>query len=120
MINFGVVGANGLPVLMVDSPSLIIAGTPQLYATLGLVSGAVRVIESEDPTMVLAGPLTGFENLVYRMQGESAFNLGVKGFTWNVSGGGANPTDAAVATQSNWDKVMTSDKDLAGVYVKTR
>jgi hypothetical protein len=120
MINFGVVGANGLPVLMVDSPSLLVAGTPQLYATVGLVAGAVRVIESEDPTMILAGPLTGYENLVYRMQGESAFNLGVKGFTWNVQSGGANPTDAAVATQSNWDQSATSYKDLAGVYIKSR
>jgi len=69
--------------------------------------------------MVLDGPLTGFENLVYRLQGESAYNIGVKGFTWDTATGGVNPLDAAVATQANWDQAVTSYKDCAGVYIKT-
>jgi hypothetical protein len=117
VINFGTLGANGLPVLIVDSSSLLIAATPQQYSTLGLVAGAGRVIESEDPTMVLAGPLTGYKNLVYRMQGESAFNIGIKGFTW---GGGVNPLDAAVASSGNWTQSATSVKDCAGVLIKTK
>lgn len=120
MINFGRLSANGLPYLIIDSTSLLISATPQQYATLGLCMGAGRVIESEDPTMVLDGPLTGFANLVYRLQGESAYNIGVKGFSYNVAGGGANPLDAAVATQSNWTQAATSYKDCAGVYVKSR
>ncbi len=119
LINFGRLSANGLPYLVIDSSSLLISATPQQYCTLGLVTGAARVIESEDPTMVLDGPLTGYENLVYRLQGESAYNIGVKGFTWDVTHGGANPTDASIATQTNWDKAMTSYKDLAGVYIKS-
>ena len=119
LINFGRLAANGLPYLVIDSSSLLISATPQQYCTLGLVTGAARVIESEDPTMVLDGPLTGFENLVYRLQGESAYNIGVKGFTWDTATGGVNPLDAAVATQANWDQAVTSYKDCAGVYIKT-
>ena len=32
---------------------------------------------------------------------------------WDVASGGANPTDAALATGTNWDKAVANDKPLA-------
>lgn len=110
------------PVLVTDSASLsLTSGSPEVtdYFTLGLVQSAAEVETSEGET-IHSEIVTGLENLVYRIQGEGAFNLGVKGFTWDVANGGANPNSAALGTSSNWDKVYTSAKDLAGVIIQSR
>ena len=44
-------------------------------------------------------------------------DVGVKGFQWDTGNGGVNPTDANVGTSTNWDKVLTSIKDCAGVRI---
>ncbi|MFN6203939.1 MAG: major capsid protein, partial [Acidobacteriota bacterium] len=62
--------------------------------------------------------VTGGEQIVNRIQGEYAFNGGVKGFRCDITNGGANPDDTSLGTGSNWDKAVTSDKDLAGVVLK--
>lgn len=108
----------GRPVVIVDSSSLIVAGTPNEYITLGLQAGAAEVAESEERD-IEAQVITGLENLVIRIQGEYAFNVKLKGFTWDTSTGGVNPTDAAIATAANWDKCVTDDKSLAGCYILT-
>jgi hypothetical protein len=110
------------PVLVTDSEALRIDGSPTgdyQYFTLGLVPGAIEVENSEEE-MIHAEIVTGLENLVIRMQGEFAYNLGLKGFQWDVGNGGANPTDSTLGTGSNWDKVMASAKDLAGVVIETK
>jgi hypothetical protein len=56
--------------------------------------------------------------LVVRVQAEYAYSLGIKGFKYDVANGGANPDATAVGTASNWDKVATDKKDLAGVILK--
>lgn len=86
------------------------------YPILGLVEGAAILEETEQAEMVVAVK-TGYENLIVEMQSEHAFNVGVKGFKWDTVNGGANPTDAALATATNWDKVMADNKDLAGVRI---
>lgn len=101
------------PIIVTDSPSLVVTGTPNLYRTIGLVDGAIDLIESENQELI-SEPVTGLENLIVRMQGEYAYNLGIKGAKWNVSGGGANPTSAALSTSTNWTQVSTSSKDFAG------
>ena len=119
VIYSGSVPTFGRPVVVIDAPALLTSGTPDKYDSLCLVPGAVEVKESEDRN-IENQIITGLENLIVRMQGEYAFNLGVKGFTWDVTNGGANPTDVALATGSNWDKVATDNKSLAGVLVKTQ
>jgi hypothetical protein len=120
-------GANPLtlnrPVIVTDSDALVVTtgtGTAAVttYHTLGLVQDAVVVEDSESSTME-AQIVTGLENLVVRLQGESAYNLGVKGFKWDVTNGGVNPSDSAVGTGSNWDAVATSYKDWAGVLISS-
>jgi hypothetical protein len=106
------------PVLVIDSPSLI-AGSPNDYYTLGLVAGAsmAEVTETSD---VVIDDVTGGENLLTRLQGEFAYNIGLKGFKYDVANGGANPNATAVGTGTNWDKAATDDKSLTGVVIKSR
>lgn len=119
----GVPATLGRPVIVTDSASLIetdgVSTGVDAYSTLGLQAGAIEVVESEPPTMV-SDLVTGYENMFYRVQGEHAYNLRLRGFKWDVTNGGANPADATLATGSNWDKAVTSDKLLPGVIVKSR
>jgi hypothetical protein len=110
------------PVVVTDSDSLkVTSGSPAVtdYYTLGLTaSGALcEVTETED---VVVDDVTGLEVLMTRLQGEFAYNVGLKGFQWDVSNGGANPNATALGTGTNWDKVATDNKSLAGVVLKSR
>ncbi len=49
------------------------------------------------------------------MQMDYSFGLGLKGYTWDEANGGKSPSDAEIATGTNWDKVATSIKHTAGV-----
>ncbi len=109
------------PVIITDSASLLSQfGSPDVdnYVTLGLTSGAIDVENSEEQEVVVQD-VTGLENLVIRFQGEYAYNLGLKGFKWDVTSGGANPTAGNVGTGSNWDTHFGSVKDRAGVAILT-
>ena len=50
-------------------------------------------------------------------QADYSFGLAVKGYSWDETNGGASPSDAALGTGTNWDKVATSDKHTAGVMI---
>jgi hypothetical protein len=112
----GTIATFNRPTIIIDSPQLVVTGTPTKYVTLGLVEGAAAVIESEEREIV-SETVTGLENLVTRVQGEYAFNLGIKGCKWNVSGGGANPDDATLASSSNWVVASHDNKLLPGVRI---
>lgn len=110
------------PVFVTDSPSLkVTSGSPAVtdYYTLGLTAGGVlcEVTETSD---IVVQDVTGNEVLMVRLQGEFAYNAGLKGFKWDVANGGANPSDTALGTGSNWDKSSTDIKSLAGVVIKSR
>ncbi len=105
----------GRPIIVTDDDSLVDGSN---YITLGLVGGAGVVSESEEPT-VITEIVTGLENLILRFQGETAYNIKLKGFAWDQSTGGINPLAAAIATQGNWDKVVSDNKDIAGVRLLT-
>lgn len=117
----GSVPTLGKPVLVTDSAALwdLNGSATDTYNVLGLVDGAVEIAESEDREIV-SDLVTGLENLVLRIQGEYAFNLRVNGFAWDVTNGGANPTDTAIGTSTNWDQAYTDVKALAGVRVKVQ
>lgn len=108
----------GVPVVVTDSASLIItADTPDSYYVLGLADNAVQLIDTET-TNVITDLVTGNEQLQLRLQGEYAFNVGVRGFAWDITNGGANPSAANLGTGTNWDQVATDDKNTAGVALK--
>lgn len=104
----------GRPILVTDSASLIDSSD---YFVLGLAAGGIDVNQSEAVNTVIQD-VTGLEQLVVRHQSEYAYNLGVKGFKWDISNGGANPDDSAVGTAGNWDKVASDSKSLAGVVLQ--
>ena len=111
----------GKPTIVVDSSALVetSGSSTSSYITLGLVEDAVTVMQSEESEIV-SQLLTGQENLGVRIQGEHAYNVGVKGFKYDMTNGGPNPTDAALATSTNWDVAASFDnKQLAGVLLIT-
>ena len=112
-------GTLNRPVVVIDAPGLtdsLASQTNDTYNVLGLVAGGVALVESEQQEIV-SQVVTGLENLIFRIQGEYAFNLGVKGFQWDTTHGGVNPTDAALGVSTNWDQVATSVKNCAGVRI---
>jgi hypothetical protein len=111
----GNVASFGRPVIVTDNAALInTTPTPDEYRVLALVSGAAEVTESEEREIV-GEVVTGLEQLVYRLQGEYAFNIGMRGYKWDMANGGTNPLDAAIGTASNWDYVMDDEKSGPGV-----
>lgn len=108
------------PVIVTDVPALwdLNASATDTYNTLGLVTDAVVVKETEQAELV-SQVLPGYENLKAVIQSEYAMNIGLKGFKWDTANGGVNPTDAALGTSSNWDLVLTT-KDLAGIRIVTQ
>jgi len=109
------------PVVVTDSPSLVVSsGSPAVddYYTLGLTANGVlcEVTETND---VVIQDVTGLEVLMVRLQGEYAFNTGVKGFRWNT-GTGSNPNNTALGTGTNWVKAVSDNKSLAGTVLKSR
>lgn len=120
----GSVRTLGKPFIVTDSDALKVTtgtGTAAVtdYYTLALVQGGI-VMDNSRPIDVAIDEITGLDNLLVRLQGEYDFNVGVKGFQWDVGNGGANPTDTAVGLGSNWDQTGTSNKDLAGLVIKSR
>lgn len=111
----GTTGTVGRRVVVTDSTALIDSSTsPDEYVVLGLTQGALDVIQSE-PARMVDDLITGEENIARRFQGEHAYNLRLKGFKWDVSNGGENPSDTALGTSGYWDKAATDNRDLAGL-----
>lgn len=108
----------GLPVLVTDSSALVDlnGSATDTYNVLGLTFGALNIIQSEQSEMT-AQTVMGKPNLIYRVQGESAFNIDVKGMQY-VEATGANPTDATLGTTSSWAQVVSSMKNGPGVRIK--
>lgn len=112
------------PILVTDSDSLVdltdVSSDEPIYSSLGLVAGAANIDMTEPPLAVAEGPKTGSDNLYIRWQAEYSYNLKLRGCAWDISGGGANPTDANVASAGNWDTVVADDKLLPGVIVRSQ
>ena len=119
----GTAATLGRPVMITDSASLVqtdgVSSGVDAYSTLALCPGAADVSSSEPPTVV-TDLVTGLENIVYRFQGEGAYNLRLRGCEWDIANGGAPPNDAALATATNWDTVVADNKLLPGAILKTR
>ena len=110
-------GTIGRPVVRTDSSALVISGVPDRYITIGLTRGAFMALQSEESD-VIAETVTGLEQLVGRIQGEHAFNVGIKGHSYSL-GAGANPDAATLGNAANWSEVATDIKDTAGVRITT-
>lgn len=109
----------GIPYIIADNARLVYTSTGTKYRTLGLTPGAVVIEDGGDYTDNLS-TLNGNENIARTLQGEWTENVAVKGYSWDTANGGASPTDAALFTSGNWDKIVTSDKHGPGVLVNSQ
>lgn len=115
--------AGNVTVVDILNKAVIVTDAPALYQTaspvskekvLSLVEGAATVFDGSD---LIANIETsnGKERIETSFQADYTFGLGLKGYTWDTGAGGKSPTDAELATGSNWDKVASDIKHTAGV-----
>jgi len=110
----GVAFGQGRPLIITDSPALRTADPFQ--NVLGLVAGAAEVKDANDMITNIETN-NGKDRIETTFQTDYSFGLGLKGYTWDESAGGASPSDAAIGTGTNWDKIATSDKHTAGIMI---
>lgn len=115
--NVRVVDILGKISVVTDAPALMQAGVdpaPNKEVILSLVQGAALVHDGRD---IISNVQTtnGKERIETTLQTDYTFGLGLKGYTWDTNTGGKSPTDAELATGTNWDKTATSIKHTAGV-----
>ena len=100
--------------VVTDSPQLTTDDSVPLQRVVGLTPGGIAVqtapMISETDTQTLK------ENIAYIWQGEYSFTVGLNGYSWNDAAK-RSPTDAQLFDGTNWDKVVTSNKDTAGVVL---
>lgn len=111
--------SRGRIIVQTDAPGLVVAGTPNEYLSLGLQPGSIYVGANNDFTDNFENK-NGDENIIRTYQAEWSFNLGVNGFAWDKANGSHSPADAALFTGTNWDKIVTSIKDIGGVLLRTQ
>lgn len=115
--NVRVVDILGRVSVVTDAPALFTAASgddPAVRRVLSLVPSAATV--HDDRNMVTNISTTnGKQRIETTLQIDYDFGLGLAGYAWDESNGGKSPTDAAIATGSNWDLVADSIKNSAGV-----
>jgi hypothetical protein len=119
-----VVDILGKAVIVTDAPALTIAAVPDdpgpeavaRDVVLSLVTGAAVVFDGGDVISNIE-TTNGKTRIETTMQVDYTFGLGLKGYAWDEGNGGKSPTDAEIATGTNWDKVATDIKHTAGVAV---
>lgn len=112
--NVNVIDILGKAIVVTDAPALYAAGTPNKSKILGLTNSACVVGGSSD---IISNMETsnGKKRIESTFQADYTFTVGLRGYGWDETNGGKSPTDAELATGSNWDKVAEFDKMTAGV-----
>ena len=111
-----IVDVLGKAVIVTDAPALFVAGTPDKEKVLSLVNGAAVVSDGSD-LIVNTQTSNGKNRIETTMQVDYTFGLGLKGYTWDEANGGKSPSNAALGTGTNWDKVASDIKHTAGVVL---
>jgi hypothetical protein len=114
--NVRVLDILGKLVVITDAPALTGAAR---YKVPTLVEGAVIVTDAGDLVSNIQ-TTNGQTRIETTMQADYSFGVGLKGFTWDTVNGGKSPTNAELATGSNWDKTVSDNKNTAGVLAVGR
>jgi hypothetical protein len=104
----------GKRVVVTDAPALRETGTGADQKVLSLAANGV-VIYDGSSLITNIDTVNGKLRIETTMQADYDFGVSLKGYQWDTANGGKSPTDAELATGSNWDKVATSIKHTAGV-----
>lgn len=112
--NVTVVEILGKRVVVTDAPAL--RETPATSTNdikiLSLAAGGI-VVHDAGELITNIETSNGAQRIQTTMQADYTFGLGLKGYSWSTSV--SSPTDAEIATGSNWTKIATSVKHTAGV-----
>ena len=109
-----VVDILGKNIVVTDAPALRVAGTPNKEIVLTLASGAIKIGGTSD-LIVNTQTSNGKERIETTVQADYTFTMKMLGYSWDTANGGKSPTDAEIATGTNWDMFVTDVKHSAGV-----
>lgn len=118
LFNYGTVAIQrdpfGRTFVITDNANLVVDDTTDCYYTLGLKPGAVTVRDGsrQNSNWQTTNGRTNIER-TYQVEGD--FNMSVAGYAWDRTNGGKAPNQAALAVSTNWNKYVTSHKNLPGV-----
>jgi hypothetical protein len=96
-----------------DDPNLIATpGGFNKYFTIGMGAQQVYLYFTQPLTMYAPYVATDRETVTIRLRWDFDFEIRGRGLAWNTGAGGANPTDAALVTSSNWTPTYTTHKEV--------
>lgn len=111
--NVQIVNILGKLAVISDIPALTEAGTPNKTKVLSLTSGGI-IVDNTSDIITNMETTNGKERIETTWQADYTFGLKLKGYAWDITNGGKSPTDAELATGTNWDKAVAEDKHTAG------
>lgn len=112
--NVTVVDILGKRIVVTDAPALreTPATSTNDIKVLSLAAGGI-VCHNAGDLVTNIETVNGSQRTKTTFQADYTFGLGLKGYSWSTSV--KSPTDAELATGSNWTKTATSIKHTAGV-----
>ena len=114
--------ASTVTVVEILGKRIVVTDAPALRETPATSTNDIKILSLAQGGIVVhdAGDLitnvetsNGSQRIKTTMQADYTFGLGLKGYAWSKSV--SSPTDAELATGSNWTKIATSVKHTAGV-----
>lgn len=118
--------AQGVLVIDILGRLVVVTDAPALYETVSGANDKDKVLHLTESAAIVhdGGDMisnietsNGKERIETTLQVDYSFGLGLKGYAWDTANGGKSPTDAEIATGSNWDKIATSIKHTAGAIL---
>lgn len=114
--NVTVIDILGRRSVITDCPALLADGGATAKV-LALTTGAA-LVDSQDTPYTNIEEKNGNARIEATWQTDYDFSLSLKGYSWDEAAGGRAPSDAALATGTNWDLVANDVKFTAGaLYV---
>ena len=77
------------------------------------------MVSFQRPLIIHEQHVLGLESRKDQLQAEMAYAIGARGSQWDSTNGGTNPSDATLATASNWDASNDDDEQHGVVTFKT-
>lgn len=111
--NVQVISILGKILVIADIPSLYEAGVPNKTKALSVVNRGI-IVDNVSDIITNMESSNGKERIETTWQADYTFGVKLKGYAWDVTNGGASPTDAELFTGSNWDQSATDVKHTCG------
>ena len=106
----GMTETMGKPVIVSNIPALSYdAGSGDLKNRIVALRPSAVVLTERAGRLTRVDEVTDLENLGVRWAAEGSVRMGLRGYAWDVANGGQSPTDAAIATGTNWDVIVENE-----------